>query len=135
MKTLTAIVMLAALALTGCATPENRKAIDWNQAAQTYYEQERVYAPVSIVLKSSDSKITLEGEMEIKMESKLEPISMIPRGNGVSMEVVRQLGSVAKFALGAWGLGVFSENMRPADPIVVEQPPPVFVEPFVVPGG
>jgi hypothetical protein len=118
----------ALLAFTGCGTP-NREPVDYNAIAQAYYAQTNSVENVSIKLTAGNSKITLEGPMEIAVRSYTPPKSIIPQGETGGKLIDGALSAV-KFVTGMYfGRDMFNSAIAGASkaPVVVEQQVPFFV--------
>ena len=130
MKKLLACI-LAAIALAGCAS--NPVKVDVDKAYAAYISQQRTYEPVRIRT-TPGSSIVITGEVDIAMGSPLNPLSIRSADPSTAQAAIaageRMLKAVT---LGYFGYKAIDSLSATRDPVVVEQPAPVIVQPAFVP--
>ena len=130
MKT-TILAILAALTLTGCAS--NPVKLDVDKAYASYIGQTRTYSPMTLKTKPL-SKITIEGEIELTMGSPLQPLSIRSTDPNTAQTALAAGERMVKaLALGFFGYKAIDSLSASRDPVIVEQPAPVIVQPTFAP--
>jgi hypothetical protein len=125
MKNLLCLLPLFLLALGGCASTAPK--LDPNKVYNDYISQQRVYS--ALTLRTTDTTvITIKGEVELTMDSPLQPLSARSSDPSTAQAVV----SGAERAIKAVALGYFANEAigslsESRDPLVVEQPPPLVI--------
>lgn len=120
--------LLASLLLAGCATsPEiSESAL---KAYLAYQAQPRSYSPFRIVAaKGQAMQVSISNVGELVTEAPLNPLSVLQGQQGKG--AVDLLDSVLKYGLA--GYGIYTAG-NIAQPTIVNQPPPVIVEPVFAP--
>ena len=132
MKTLiTALLTIALLALTGCAS--NPVKVDVDKAYASYIGQERAYQPLKLKT-SKDSEISIKGEIELTMGSPLQPLSLRSADPSTAQAVVASAERMLKaVTLGYFGYKAIDSLSATRDPVVVNQPEPIIVQPTFAP--
>jgi hypothetical protein len=132
MKT-TILALLAALAiLTGCAS--NPVKIDVDKAYASYVSQQRTYEPLRIRT-TPGSSIVITGEVDIAMGSPLNPLSIRSTDpNTAQTMIAAGERAVKALALGFFGYKAIDSLSASRDPVIVEQPAPLIVQPTVIGG-
>jgi hypothetical protein len=134
MKTLLALLAIFALAiLTGCASAPQVK-VDVDKAYASYIGQTRTYSPMTLKTLPL-SKITIEGEIELTMSSPLNPLSIRSTDpNTAQTMIAAGERAVKALALGFFGYKAIDSLSASRDPVIVEQPAPLIVQPTVIGG-
>jgi hypothetical protein len=128
---LTILALLTALALTGCASPAVK--VDFDKAYASYIGQTRTYSPMTLKTLPL-SKITIEGEIELTMSSPLTPLSIRSADPSTAQTMIAAGERAVKaLALGFFGYKAIDSLSASRDPVVVEQPDPVIVQPTFAP--
>ena len=129
MKTLLAILALAIL--TGCASPAVK--VDVDKAYAKYIEQTRTYEPLRIRT-TPGSSIVITGEVDIAMGSPLNPLSIRSTDpNTAQTMIAAGERAVKALALGFFGYKAIDSLSASRDPVIVEQPAPLIVQPTFAP--
>jgi hypothetical protein len=129
---LTILALLTALALTGCASAPQVK-VDVDKAYASYIGQTRTYSPMTLKTLPL-SKITIEGEIELTMSSPLTPLSIRSADPSTAQTMIAAGERAVKaLALGFFGYKAIDSLSASRDPVVVEQPDPVIVQPTFAP--
>jgi hypothetical protein len=130
MKTILAILTLAIL--TGCAsTPQVKVDVDKTYAA--YISQQRTYEPLRIRT-TPGSSIVITGEVDIAMGSPLNPLTIRSTDpNTAQTMIAAGERAIKALTLGFFGYKAIDSLSASRDPVVVEQPAPVIVQPTFEP--
>jgi hypothetical protein len=81
------------------------------------------------------SKITIEGEIELTMSSPLNPLSIRSTDpNTAQTMIAAGERAVKALALGFFGYKAIDSLSASRDPVIVEQPAPLIVQPTVIGG-
>jgi len=131
MKTLLAILAIAIL--TGCASAPQVK-VDVDKAYASYISQQRTYEPLRIRT-TPGSSIVITGEVDIAMGSPLNPLSIRSADPNTAQTMIAAGERVVKaLALGFFGYKAIDSLSASRDPVIVEQPAPLIVQPTVIGG-
>jgi len=131
MKT-TLLAILALAILTGCAS--NPVKVDVDKAYASYIEQTRTYEPLRIRT-TPGSSIVITGEVDIAMGSPLNPLSIRSTDPNTAQTMIAAGERMVKaLALGFFGYKAIDSLSASRDPVIVEQPAPVIVQPTVIGG-
>ncbi len=122
------IAMTAALLLTGCASPNaqlrHQTRLDAHVA---YLQQQRTHHAVR--LQGSNMTIRIDGADLLTLDAPLPALSPMP-GERSAWQAI---GDAAK-TIAPWAaLGAIGYYNQPRPPTVVQQPPPVIVQPAFAP--
>jgi hypothetical protein len=130
MKTLLAIFTLAIL--TGCASAPQVK-VDVDKAYASYISQQRTYEPLRIRT-TPGSSIVITGEVDIAMGSPLNPLSIRSADPSTAQTALAAGERMVKaLTLGFFGYRAIDSLSASRDPVVVEQPAPLIVQPTFAP--
>ena len=130
MKT-TLLAILAVAILTGCASPAVK--VDVDKAYAAYIEQTRTYEPLRIRT-TPGSSIVITGEVDIAMGSPLNPLSIRSTDPNTAQTALAAGERMVKaLALGFFGYKAIDSLSASRDPVIVEQPAPVIVQPTFAP--
>ncbi len=116
-----------ALLLSGCASTGTARIEAQLAAHLATLEQHRTYDAVR--LKGRGMQITLTNVDEIALQSPLAPLPGIPQAPTLMQSLGAAAQSIAPWA--ALGAGLYYN--QPRAPTVVQQPPPVVVQPVFAP--
>jgi len=120
------------LALTGCASPAVK--VDVDKAYGKYIEQQRTYEPLRIRT-TPGSSIVITGEVDIAMGSPLNPLTIRATDPSTAQTMIAAGERAVKaLALGFFGYKAIDSLSASRDPVVVEQPAPLIVQPTVIGG-
>jgi hypothetical protein len=132
MKT-TLLAILAIAILTGCASAPQVK-VDVDKAYASYISQQRTYEPLRIRT-TPGSSIVITGEVDIAMGSPLNPLSIRSADPNTAQTMIAAGERVVKaLALGFFGYKAIDSLSASRDPVIVEQPAPLIVQPTVIGG-
>jgi hypothetical protein len=130
MKT-TLLAILAVAILTGCASPAVK--VDVDKAYASYVSQQRTYEPLRIRT-TPGSSIVITGEVDIAMGSPLNPLSIRSTDPNTAQTMIAAGERVVKaLTLGFFGYKAVDSLSASRDPVIVEQPAPVIVQPTFAP--
>ena len=116
----------------GCAS--NPVKVDVDKAYAAYISQERTYEPLRIRTKPGSS-VTIIGEVDIAMGSPLQPLSLRSADPSTAQAAIAAGERMVKaLTLGYFGYRAVDSLSASRDPVVVEQPAPVIVQPTVIGG-
>jgi hypothetical protein len=131
MKTALAAITIAAL--TGCASAPQVK-VDLDKAYASYISQQRTYEPIRIRT-TPGSSIVITGEVDIAMASPLNPLSIRSADPSTAQAAIAAGERMIKaLTLGYFGYRAIDSMSATRDPVIVEQPQPVIVQPTVIGG-
>jgi len=127
--TLLAIFLAYALLIAGCAS--NPVKVDLDKAYSSYIGQQRTYSPVTLKT-SPGATITISGQIELTLDSTLAPLSVRTQDPAASVQIWNNIERIAKSAmLGYFGYRAMDSLSATRDPVVVEQPEPIIIQPTV----
>jgi hypothetical protein len=119
------------LVFGGCAS--NPVTVDVDKAYAAYISQERTYEPLRIRTKPGSS-VTIIGEVDISMGSPLQPLSLRSADPSTAQAAIAAGERMVKaLTLGYFGYRAVDSLSASRDPVVVEQPAPVIVQPAFAP--
>ena len=121
-----AIAPLLALALSGCASTNVRHQARM-QAYEAYLQQGRSYHAVS--LQGSNMTISITGADRLTLDAPHQPLAPMQAQPGAWQAIGDAAKTIAPWA--ALGAGLYYN--QPRAPTVVQQPPPVIVQPAFAP--
>jgi hypothetical protein len=128
---LTILAILAVAILTGCAS--NPVKVDVDKAYAAYIGQTRTYEPLRIRT-TPGSSIVITGEVDIAMGSPLNPLSIRSTDPNTAQTMIAAGERVVKaLALGFFGYKAIDSLSASRDPVIVEQPAPLIVQPTFAP--
>ena len=132
MKTLiAALLTIALLTITGCAS--NPVKVDVDKAYASYINQTRTYEPLRIRTQPGSS-IVITGEVDIAMGSPLNPLTVRATDPSTAQAVVASAERMLKaVTLGYFGYKAIDSLSATRDPVVVNQPEPIIVQPTWAP--
>jgi hypothetical protein len=131
MKT-TLLAILSLAILTGCAS--NPVKVDVDKAYAAYIGQTRTYEPLRIRT-TPGSSIVITGEVDIAMGSPLNPLTIRSTDPNTAQTALAAGERMVKaLALGFFGYKAIDSLSASRDPVIVEQPAPLIVQPTVIGG-
>jgi hypothetical protein len=132
LKWIVSLIMVTGLLLGSGCNSTGAAQFDANRAYSDFVQQQRTYSAMSLRT-TPTSRITIEGEIELVMDAPLNPLSARASDPSTSQAGIAAAERMVKaLALGYFGYRAVDSLSASRDPVVVEQPAPVIVQPTVI---